>query len=278
MKTYPVVLSIAGSDSSGGAGIQADIKTIAALGGFAATAITAITIQNTCGVRAIEPIKAEIVAGQIEAVLQDLPVKAVKIGMIHSPIIVDVIEMQLRKYKPKFVVLDPVMVATSKDKLIEDETIVKMVKQLFPLVDLITPNLDEATCLCGNKSIVSEKDMLVAAQQLLHMGTKAVLIKGGHLTNNKLTDVLLTMGQDQPYLFQSERVDSRNLHGTGCTLSSAIATHLALDYDLAEAVRLSKQYIYQAINNGKDVSIGCGNGAVNHAFDPQKMKKINMNQ
>lgn len=275
MKTYPVVLSIAGSDSGGGAGIQADIKTISALGAFATTAITAVTVQNTCGVEAIEPVSADIVAGQIEAVLKDLPVRAVKIGMIHSPELVDVIAEQLQKYQPEFVVLDPVMVATSKDKLIKDETIEKMVKQLFPLADLITPNLDEASCLC-KKKVVTEDDMIFAARQLLQMSPKAVLIKGGHLNDKQITDVFMANEDKKPYLFPSEKIESCNLHGTGCTLSSAIATHLALGFDMLEAIKLSEQYIYSAIDNGKNVRIGHGNGAVNHAFAPQKLKKINL--
>ncbi len=276
MKTYPVVLSIAGSDSGGGAGIQADIKTISALGAFATTAITAVTVQNTCGVSAIEPLSADIVAGQIEAVLKDLPVRAVKIGMIHSPEIVDVIAEQLQKYQPEFVVLDPVMVATSKDKLIKDETIEKMVKQLFPLSDLITPNLDEASCLC-KKKVVTEDDMILAARQLLQMSTKAVLIKGGHLQDRQITDVFMSNKENKPYLFPSEKIDSCNLHGTGCTLSSAIATYLALDFSLYNAVSMAKKYISQAIYNGKDVVIGHGNnGAVNHFFHPQQIKVIDL--
>lgn len=271
MKKYPVILSIAGSDSSGGAGIQADIKAISALGGYAATAITAITVQNTMGVRAIHAIPPEYVKGQIEAVMDDLSPDAIKIGMINDIDIVKVIAGCIRKYHPKHVVFDPVMVSTSGSKLIEDNAIEVLTKELMPLTDLITPNLDEAVVLTG-KPIRNPEEMKTAAQELLSFGSKNVLVKGGHLAGEEMCDVLQLGPGTTPILFTGKHIESNNVHGTGCTLSSSIATYLALGYDMAEAVKLAKDYITGAIEAGKDVSIGHGNGPLNHFYAPVPMK------
>lgn len=234
MKKYPCVLSIAGSDCSGGAGIQADLKTISALGGYAATAITAITVQNTLGVRAIHPVPPVYVRGQIEAVMEDIRPDAVKIGMINDVEIVEAIASCLRTYRPRFVVFDPVMVSTSGHRLIEEDAISALTRELMPLASLITPNLSEAEVL--TEHCISNVDtMKAAASELLKFGCGSVLLKGGHLEGDKMCDVLQTAGEDKPHLFISDKIESKNTHGTGCTLSSAIATFLALGYDMPQA-------------------------------------------
>lgn len=261
MKRYPVILSIAGSDSSGGAGIQADIKTISALGGYAASAITAVTVQNTMGIRAIYSVPPEIVRGQIEAIMGDLQPEAIKIGMIDDMLIVRIIVDCLRKYKPKFIVYDPVMVSTSGRKLISREAIHEIKKSLFPLTTLITPNLDEASVLL-EKPITTIYEMQLAAQELAETFHTSVLVKGGHLAGNEKCDVLYTEGNT--YLYKEQKIESRNLHGTGCTLSSSIVTFLAKGCTLNEAVQRAKYYITLAITAGKDLTIGQGNGPLRH--------------
>jgi len=191
MKHYIPILSIAGSDCSGGAGIQADLKTISALGSYAATAITAITVQNTCGVSDIFPVPAETVKAQIAAVMEDIHPEAIKIGMVNDPSVIRVIAESIRTYHPRYVVLDPVMVSTSGHKLIKDEAIQLITAELMPLADLITPNLKEAEVLCGF-SVHTVEDMKQAAIRLLHLGSQAVLLKGGHLEGDQMIDILMT--------------------------------------------------------------------------------------
>lgn len=271
MKKYPCILSIAGSDCSGGAGIQADLKAISALGGYAATAITAITVQNTTGVRAIHAVPPVYVRGQIEVVMEDIRPDAVKIGMINDVEIVKVISSCLRKYQPRFVVFDPVMVSTSGHKLIEDDAISALTRELMPLSSLITPNLSEAEVLTGHP-INKVEEMKAAAPELLKFGCGAVLLKGGHLEGGKMCDVLQIAGENEPYLFVSDKIESKNTHGTGCTLSSAIATFLALGYEMPQAVERAKAYVTGGINAGKDVHIGEGHGPLNHFYAPVPMK------
>lgn len=270
MKHYPCVLTIAGSDCSGGAGIQADIKTISALGAYAASAITAIIVQNTCGVTGIHPVPANYVKGQIEAVMTDIRPRAIKIGMINDVNIVKVIAESLQTYKPEFVVFDPVMVSTSGCKLMEDEAIKAITSQLMPLSTLITPNLREAEVLTG-MPIPDIETMKTASRDLLHYGCHAVLVKGGHLENGGMCDVLQIENEAEPHLFTADKVESHNTHGTGCTLSSAIATYLALGHNMTEAVRLAKAYVYQGILSGKDIHIGEGHGPLNHFHSPVPM-------
>lgn len=267
MKHYPVVLSIAGSDCSGGAGIQADIKTVSALGVYAASAITAVTVQNTKGVRAVHAVPAEIVCSQIEAVMEDMRPDAVKIGMISERIIVQVIAACLRKYNPKYVVYDPVMVSTSGKRLMEEDAIEEIKKELFPLVSLITPNLDEAEVLAG-KRIDSFEIMKLTSQQLSESYGTSVLLKGGHLQGDKMLDVLYSDGNI--HIYNEKRIISRNLHGTGCTLSSAIAAYLALGEPMDKAVSKAKIYLSGAIEHGKDVNIGSGNGPLCHFWESSK--------
>ena len=224
-KHYPRVLSIAGSDSGGGAGIQADLKTFSALGCYGMTAITAITAQNTQGVRAIHGIPPEILAAQIDAVIEDIGADAVKIGMLHAPEIVRVVAQAIRRHQLRRVVLDPVMVATSGDRLIAQETVAVLVRELFPLATVITPNLDEAELLLGHK-IAGVAALEPAARELLALGTQNVLLKGGHLQGDEVVDLLL-QPDHVPVRLASPRIASRNVHGTGCTLSSALATGLA---------------------------------------------------
>lgn len=271
MKKYPCILSIAGSDCSGGAGIQADLKTISALGGYAATAITAITVQNTTGVRAIHAVPPVYVRGQIEVVMEDIRPDAVKIGMINEVEIVKVIASCLSRYQPRYVVFDPVMVSTSGHKLIEDDAVSALTRELMPLSSLITPNLSEAKVLTGH-SINNVEEMKAAAPDLLKFGCGAVLLKGGHLEGGKMCDVLQIAGEDEPHLFVSDKIESKNTHGTGCTLSSAIATFLALGYDMPQAVELAKAYVTGGINAGKEVHIGEGHGPLNHFYAPVPMK------
>ena len=270
MKKYHTVLTIAGSDCSGGAGIQADIKTISALGCYAASAITAVTVQNTCGVSAIHPIPAEYVKSQIEAVMTDIKPEAVKIGMINDVEIVRAIASSIKTYRPKFVVFDPVMVSTSGCKLIEDKAIEAIKNELIPLSTIITPNLKEAIVLTGD-NISHAGSMIEAGRKILNYGCHSVLVKGGHLDGDDMCDVLCINGDSNHYTFTARKIDSHNTHGTGCTLSSAIATNLALGYTLQEAVNRAKEYVYKGILTGKDIHIGNGHGPLNHFHTPVPM-------
>ncbi len=235
IRRYLRLLSIAGSDSSGGAGIQADLKTFAALGGYGMSAITAVTAQNTLGVTAIHAVPPEIVAAQIVAVVCDIGVDAVKIGMLPSAATVRAVAEALRSSAPGApIVLDPVMVASSGDRLVAADTVAAMVRELFPLATLVTPNLDEAALLLG-RAITSADEMASAATDLLALGAPAVLLKGGHLPGETVTD-LLAGADGTRRSFSAPRLASRNLHGTGCTLSSAIAAGLALGRTLPDAV------------------------------------------
>jgi hydroxymethylpyrimidine/phosphomethylpyrimidine kinase len=271
-KHYARVLTIAGSDSGGGAGIQADLKTIAALGCYGMTAITALTAQNTVGVQGIHGIPAEFLKAQIQSVMDDMGVDAVKIGMLHAPEIVDVVAWAIDHYQLKNVVLDPVMVATSGDRLIASETVQVLVRELFPRASLITPNLDEAVLLLGRE--ISEASVLeTAGRDLLAMGARAVLLKGGHLPGDDVMDLLVQPHTPSERL-SSRRIQSRNVHGTGCTLSSAIAAYLALGLGLSEAVHCARQFIVQAIAHGADFTTGHGHGPLNHGFAPVPMHAL----
>lgn len=269
---YPRVLTIAGSDSGGGAGIQADLKTFSALGCYGMTAITALTAQNTLGVRAIHGVPASFLKEQLAAVIEDIGVDAVKIGMLHAPDVVEAVAWAIDHYRLERVVLDPVMVATSGDALIEQETIKLLVDLLFPRVAVVTPNLDEASLLLGRPvREVSELDD--ACADLLAKGASAVLLKGGHLGGETLTDVLACKEQPaaQWLRLSAARIHSHNVHGTGCTLSSAIAAHLALGQPLAQAVTAAHAYIRGAIQAGAQVTTGHGHGPLNHAYAPVAM-------
>jgi hydroxymethylpyrimidine/phosphomethylpyrimidine kinase len=269
---YARVLSIAGSDSGGGAGIQADLKTFSALGCYGMTAITAITAQNTLGVSAIHNVPAAVLRAQICAVLDDIGADAIKIGMLHSPEAVGVVAQALDDYRIAHVVLDPVMVATSGDRLMAQETVQVLVTELFHRATLVTPNLDEAALLLG-RPITQASEFDAATHELLALGAPAALLKGGHLTGDEIVDVLAThLGHSQRWV--SPRIASRNVHGTGCTLSSAIAAHLALGLGLPEAVSEARRYVLAAITSGAAVHTGAGHGPLNHAHAPQAMRLL----
>ncbi len=269
---YARVLTIAGSDSGGGAGIQADLKTFAALGCYGMTAITALTAQNTVGVQGIHAVPPAFLRSQLQSVIEDIGVDAVKIGMLHEPGVVEVVAWAIQHYQLQRVVLDPVMVATSGDRLIADATVRVLVDQLFPLATVITPNLDEASLLLG-RPIAAVSDLSGAAQALLSQGARAVLLKGGHLPGDQVVDVLARPGHVDMVL-ASSRMASRNTHGTGCTLSSAIAAHLALGEPLERAVRAAREYILGAIQAGAGVQVGHGHGPLNHGYSPLATRVI----
>ncbi len=269
---YARVLTIAGSDSGGGAGIQADLKTFAALGCYGMTAITALTAQNTVGVQGIHAVPPAFLRSQLQSVIEDIGVDAVKIGMLHEPGVVEVVAWAIQHYQLQRVVLDPVMVATSGDRLIAEATVRVLVDQLFPLATVITPNLDEASLLLG-RPIAAVSDLSGAAQALLSQGARAVLLKGGHLPGDQVVDVLARPGHVDVVL-ASSRMASRNTHGTGCTLSSAIAAHLALGEPLERAVQAARQYILGAIQAGAGVQVGHGHGPLNHGYSPLATRVI----
>lgn len=263
--TIPAVLSIAGSDSSGGAGIQADIKTIAAHGLFGETAITALTAQNTCGVRAVQDAEPAIVAAQIDAVFDDIPPAAVKIGMVSSVTIIRVIAERLAHWDAKNIVLDPVMVATSGARLIAEDAADALTGLLFPLASVLTPNIPEAEALTG-LHITNADGMEAAARQLAEAYGCAVLVKGGHRVSD--ADDVLVQSKDDGACTETwlsgARIATDNTHGTGCTLSSAIACGLATGQNLEQAVRDAKEYLTGALASGLD--LGHGSGPVDHAW------------
>jgi hydroxymethylpyrimidine/phosphomethylpyrimidine kinase len=270
----PRVLSIAGSDSGGGAGLQADLKVITALGAYGMTVVTAITAQNTLGVTRIQDIDLDVVEAQIDAVLLDIGVDIVKIGMLASPEIVRTVAKVLRKYGIKRIVLDPVLRATSGASLGGDDTAQAMMTELFPIATLITPNLDEASLLLG-REISSPNEFKVAAQELLEMGPQAVMIKGGHLdpSHTQITDYLLWRSLEdgleilQAKEFKHYRVNTLNTHGTGCSLSAAIATYLASGHDLSHAVAKAIAYVEAGLEAGRFLNIGEGPGPLWHMHD-----------
>ncbi|GAA3979884.1 bifunctional hydroxymethylpyrimidine kinase/phosphomethylpyrimidine kinase [Mucilaginibacter dorajii] len=271
---YTALLTIAGSDSCGGAGIQADLKTFSALGCYGTSAITAITVQNTLGVSGIHSIPAEIVKGQIKVVMDDIKPMAIKIGMVHSAELAVAIAAVLKEYPQIPVIFDPVMVSTSGHRLIEKDTIAALQKELFPKAKLITPNLSEAEILAAMK-INNVADMKEAARRMITAGCNAVLVKGGHLQGPDLFDVYLDKNGFEK-TFRSTAISTKNTHGTGCTLSSAIAAFVGLNNDIYVAIEKAKAYVHEAIVAGQDVKTGEGHGPLNHLFDPQKLFKHEM--
>ena len=265
---YVTMLSIAGSDSSGGAGIQADIKTCSAIGVFGTTAITAITAQNTCGVTSVLGMPPELVTAQIDAVFADEQVDAVKIGMLFNAEIVHAVAQALLRHKPRHIVLDPVMISTSGRQLIDDNAIGALMSELMPISTVVTPNRHEAERLAG-REIKTQGDMLGAAECIIAAGANAVLMKGGHFDSEMMTDLLVEKEDSQPLSLSAPFVNTKNNHGTGCTLSPAIASHLALGKPLREAVQAAKTYLSQALQHGAEMQFGKGNGPVNHFFNPE---------
>ena len=279
-KKYNRVLTIAGSDSGGGAGIQADIKAISAMGCYAASAITAITVQNTLGVEAVHAVPLEILEGQIDAVLSDIGADAIKIGMLHSAEVVNLVADKIEQYGIRNVVLDPVMVSTSGHRLIEESAIDHILKRLLPLARVITPNIPEAEILYAKLTatqnpeteeqenskikITSEEDFPKVAKTLSYNGKVSVMLKAGHLSGDDLVDYFYNSEDDTITQLPSRRVYTQNTHGTGCTLSSAFAAALARGEDLTSAAISAKKYIERAIISGADYKIGNGHGPVNH--------------
>lgn len=273
MKTYCTALSIAGSDCSGGAGIQADIKTMSALGVYATTAITAITAQNTMGVIGIQGIDPSIVAAQIDAIYADFTPRAVKIGMLFNADIVEAVADALLRNRASNIVLDPVMVATSGDYLIDKKAIAKIKSRLIPMCDVITPNANESLELAGT-NILDEQ-----AKRILDMGAKAVILKGGDRKDSEsnMSSDYLYFPDMECVVLESKRVDTANTHGTGCTFSSAIASFLAKGMDLTDAAKAAKQYIIDALTHGADIKLGNGHGPVNHLFSPIPLDTTDLN-
>ncbi|GHA51572.1 hydroxymethylpyrimidine/phosphomethylpyrimidine kinase [Amylibacter ulvae] len=257
----PIALTIAGSDSGGGAGIQADLKTFSALGVYGASAITAITAQNTRGVTAVQDINLDVLGAQISAVLDDLAVNAIKIGMLSSPEIIDVVAKHLNAFNNP-IVLDPVMVAKSGDTLLQDSAIDALKSKLLPKAAVLTPNLPEAAKLLNTAEAATKDETLAQGHALLAMGAQAVFMKGGHASGAICTDYLITA--DDVTEFSAPRVNTKNTHGTGCTLSSAIAAELAKGQTLINAAQKAHQYLQSAISRADELKVGSGHGPVHH--------------
>lgn len=274
-KQPAITLTIAGSDSGGGAGIQADIKAMSATGSFACSVITALTAQNTQGVSAIHPVPCDFVEAQLHSVFSDMKIDAVKIGMLSDAGTIKMIARVLRQYKPKQLVLDPVMVATSGDVLLQAQAIDSLKSELIPLADLITPNLYEAQVLLGRQvtDIASDQEALEStAKDLLGLGAKGVLLKGGHMQTPDSTDIWVTANHVQA--FSSSRIASQNTHGTGCTLSSAISSYLAQGNTMEASISAAKHYITQALNGAKDYQLGQGSGPVEHFYQLREQEVV----
>lgn len=274
-KKYIPILTIAGSDSSGGAGIQADIKTMSALGCYAASAITSITVQNTTGVTAVEALRPEIVAGQIKAVMDDIHPKSVKIGMVNDTATITAIAEELRRHnEPDYLVIDPVMVSTSGSRLMQEDALETFRRELMPLATLLTPNIPEAEVLSGVR--ISDDTSCDAAARVIAKAMKTggyMLIKGGHTGGNEKQDRLYDSSGLFVTAFTQHAIDTCNTHGTGCTLSSAVTCYLAMGMHMEEAIGKAKEYVSMAIAAGADVSIGGEHGPVNHFFCPEPMRK-----
>lgn len=261
-RPIPNALTIAGSDPSGGAGIQADLKSFSALGAYGTSVITALTAQNTLGVRGVHPIPVEFIRLQLDTLLDDVALDAVKIGMVASREVAETIRDALEARRPRWVVLDPVMVAKSGDILVDDVGIAAVREVLVPLADLITPNLPEAAVLLGRPAPTSRDEMLAMAPALAGLGAGAVLLKGGHLRDESCPDLLIAGGENR--WIEGTRIATSNLHGTGCSLSSAIAARLALGDELPAAIAAAKQWLETALTESRRLAVGQGHGPVHH--------------
>ncbi|MFC3875094.1 bifunctional hydroxymethylpyrimidine kinase/phosphomethylpyrimidine kinase [Neisseria musculi] len=263
-KPFPRALTIAGSDSGGGAGIQADLKTFAALGAYGTSVITAVTAQNTQGVQAVHPVPADIVAAQCQSVFSDIRIDAVKIGMLPDTASIHAVAAALRRHNTAFVVLDPVLAAHSGDKLTQENTIAALCNELLPLAGLITPNISELAALTGNTTAANEDEMLGQGRQLMEKGAAAVLLKGGCWQHSKEARDWLLVAGHRPQCFRNSRIDTRNTHGTGCTLAAAIAALHPQRGNLNTAVSAAKTYLHGAIEAGAGWRIGKGCGPPAH--------------
>tara|TARA_B100000767_G_scaffold224220_1_gene213257 strand:- start:107 stop:919 length:813 start_codon:yes stop_codon:yes gene_type:complete len=269
MKPRSKVLIIAGSDSSGGAGIQADIKTVTALGSYAMTAVTAVTVQNTTGVKSIIPIDPKEISNQIEFVSKDIKPDAIKVGMLHSTSVINAVLSSLKKIKISKIVLDPVITAKGGTRLIDNNAIKSIRDKFLKRAFVITPNIPEAEMLTDTK-INSTEDMIYAANKIINLGAKNVLIKGGHLNSRVMNDVLVS--KKEINIFRNKKYTTKNTHGTGCTLSSAIATYLSCGKLLKKSCELGIKYVNQAI--GSNLNYGKGQGPINHLNSIQINKKF----
>ncbi len=271
-KEYARVLTIAGSDSGGGAGIQADLKTFSALGCYGMSAITALTAQNTVGVSGIYDVPADFIVKQINVVLDDIGVDSVKTGMLHRPEVIQKISAILKSRHISSIVVDPVMFAKSGDKLLLDEAISALKEELIPIATVLTPNIPEAEMLL-NRQLDSSKDLGQAAKDLCDLGPKAVVVKGGHLKNNTSDDWLFIKKTEQigvSVQLTSERIDTNNLHGAGCSFSAAIASFLALGNNIEHSAKMSREFITGAIACGSHFKLGKGNGPIMHFYKSWK--------
>lgn len=262
-KRYKRALSIAGFDGSGGAGIQADLKTFSALGCYGMTVLTALPVQNTQGVKSIYEISLECIEEQIRAIFEDIGVDVVKVGMLHRPEIVEIVVKLLKEYGPLKIVVDPVMVAKSGDRLLKEEAVLALKGLLLPITTVLTPNIPEANDLL-NKEIVTEIDMEIAGKEICEMGVEAVVVKGGHFGGEFSKDCLCYEGEVR--WFKSERIATKNTHGTGCTFSAAIAAFLGQGVGIVEATKSAKNYLTGALRSGAEYRLGYGNGPVNHFY------------
>lgn len=269
---YLTLLTIAGSDSGGGAGIQADLKTFSALGCYGTSAITAITVQNTLGVSAIHPVPASIVEGQIMAVMNDIKPGAIKIGMLPNIDVVKTVGTVLKNFSGIPIILDPVMSSSSGTLLQSGCTKEAIIEYLFPISTLITPNIDEAMLFTGHP-IKKAEDMQLAASLFIELGCNAVLVKGGHLSGNELFN-LYANKNGETTINSFPHIDTINTHGTGCTLSSAIAAYLVLGESLKMAIKLAGDYVHKAIKEGQYVKTGQGCGPLNHFYNPLKLAGV----
>jgi len=264
-RQYCRVLTIAGSDSSGGAGIQADLKTFAAIGCYGMSVITALTAQNTRGVNGIHAVPPAFAVEQIDAVLSDIGTDAIKIGMLYSAELIEVVAKALKKHGASKIVLDPVMVAQSGDKLLQDDAIEAIKEHLMPLADVVTPNIPEASVLCG-RPLRQWSDIESAAKTLAQHGSRSILIKGGHGEEDNSIDLLFLTRENRFVRLTADRIKTNNNHGTGCTLSSAIASYMAKGMDIEGAVQKAKTFMNLAIAAGAQYQIGQGHGPVHHFF------------
>lgn len=265
LRQYCKVLTVAGSDSGGGAGIQADLKTFSAIGCYGMSVITALTAQNTRGVTGIHAVPPAFAVEQINAVLSDIGADAVKIGMLYSAALIEAVAAALKKHGASKIVLDPVMVAQSGDKLLQDDAIEAIKTYLMPLADVVTPNLPEASVLCGSR-LKQRSDIEKAAKTLARHGSRSILIKGGHGDESKSIDLLFLAREGRYVSLKADRIITKNNHGTGCTLSSAIAAYMAKGSEIEESVHKAKAFMNGAIAAGARYQIGHGHGPVHHFF------------
>lgn len=272
---YPTVLTIAGSDCSGGAGIQADIKTMSALGVYAASVVTSITAQNTLGVESVHTVTPQIVSSQIRAVMTDFDIRFAKIGMVNDKAAVEAIADSLDFFPISSLIIDPIMVSSSGTRLMQSDALSSFCTRLVPKAKLLTPNIPEAEIL-SSMSICCEEDKRKAALKIMELGCSNLLIKGGHSLGKTKTDSLFVQGESgelKEYYFTDNTVFTSNTHGTGCTLSAAIVSYMARGCELKDAVAFAKKYVYRALIEGMDVKIGRGTGPLNHFFAPERLIK-----